>query len=207
MKKSNLFLGIGLGLCLIGGGVGIGYSIKNTQTVNQLQSQLNDETEESKIEQLKQKINELMNNNLVKSIVSYSTTVASAVGLIVTLVKYKNVKALTTEQMTTVASNVCADRLKKIEEKLLKSLIEKFGNVEDAMAEVVTVMAMMQDTTTKGKQALIEYLAKRTKENDSVSEEAKEIVEEVKESINSEVEKEEELKEEVQKDYQSVAIE
>lgn len=203
MKKRHLFLGIvTLGTFIGGVAFGITTNVKSYQAIQKCEIALNDESQDKKIEELKAKILELANNELIRSIVSYTTSFAGIAGFIVTLAKYRKYKAISSTQIAELVTKVGSENLtakyEELEKTVVNELIKKYESVEKAISVMQKILILSQDKTTAGKVALMEYLEKKTEDAD---ESVKETVSEVKEAVEEENKKQEETLSKVADDY------
>lgn len=149
----------------------------------------------------KDKITDLLNNQLVSNIVNWCITGGSFVALIVVFAKYKAAKYKTTmdisKDIEEHAIKYFTDYVTNYYDKALEGLNKGQAIIEKNMTVIVNAFILAQDHTAKGKAALLEYLDRNIEKKD---EETKEKIEEQQEKTNAQIEKEDEVIEKIQND-------
>lgn len=152
-------------------------------------------------EDWKQKFQELLDKVGISNIISYCLTGGTMVGLIVTFAKYKAAKYKTTMQ---VSDEIKEQAIKEFTDYVVKyydTALDKLSKgqviIEKNMTVLVNAFVLAQDSTAKGRAALLEYLNKNIEKKD---EETQEKIEEQQEKTEEQIKKEDEVIKKIQKE-------
>lgn len=141
-------------------------------------------------------LGEYLEKQLIADIVTVAFAVLGYAGLFVTYVKYRKNKKETTEKVSeTIEKELRENLIKsfvKLSDDTIKPLLEQNKELKEGYETIMKVLVLMQDSTPKGKVAIIDYLGHKTKNNE-IKEQSEKIVEEIeknetiKEEVNSKV--------------------
>lgn len=189
------------------GALGLALSPVNT-TVKPVQATvLREEPEEEKT--WKEKLQELMENQLINNIIQYVMSGSALTALVVMTAKYKGAKNKTIKEMCDEISNVSMEDFKKYVEKYYDgkiALLEKASKLtQDQMNMLIKCFILMQDRSAEGKAALLAYIDTVTKQTQD--EEVKEVLEEQKEKVEEQIAKEDEVIEKIQEEEKPEPVE
>lgn len=141
-------------------------------------------------------LGQYLDKQLIADIIAVAFGVIGYVALIWTNIKYGKYRKDTTEATSGTIKKELQENLVKaftqLAQEQIKPLIEQNKELKEGYETIMKVLVLMQDASTKGKVALIDYLGSKTKSeeikqtSDKVVEELKQN-EETKAEINSKV--------------------
>lgn len=168
---------------------------EETGTVEQ---QAENVASESKIDEMSQWLSENLNKETIYRIVQWCIDGCIGIGLIVVLIKYYTTKKTKEEDIESIASRVVNTILEGKNETEKKEIQENIGEIKTAIDTIVKALVLMQDSSSKGKVALLELL--NVAKDGNISK----VVEETKEIIESKIKEENVVKEAVQEEYKDI---
>ena len=192
MKKVLLFLVIFVA-CLFGV-----YQIKADEE-EVVEEPVVEETEEMTEEDFKKAIE----HDTIQKLIGWLTDAGVLASLFFVYLKYRKYKHTTIEDIVNETKKEVGKYLTENFDKLSKEQVDKINEQLEKATESLNVMmkvlALSQDSSTKGKLALVEYLGENTQ-----NKEVKETVKEVSDSLNEQKEIKEEVFEKVEKEYTEI---
>lgn len=199
MKKVLLFLVIFVA-CLFGV-----YQIKADEEV--VEEPVVEETEEMTEEDFKKAIEDYLaqyiERDTIQKLIGWLTDAGVLASLFFVYLKYRKYKHTTIEDIVNETKKEVGKYLTENFDKLSKEQVDKINEQLEKATESLNVMmkvlALSQDSSTKGKLALIEYLGENAQ-----NKEVKETVKEVSDSLNEQKEIKEEVFEKVEKEYTQI---
>lgn len=160
-------------------------------------------TEEGITNKVKDFLGQYMDASLVAQIITWLVDAGVLTALLGIAVKYGKYKKSTVEDVIGTVKSEVGKYLKESFNDLSNSevanIINKVGDLEKSMEVIMKVLVLMQDSSTKGKAALIDFLGSKTE-----SKEIKETAEDVKTTLAIEEKVEEEVLEKVSNDYKDI---
>ena len=148
-------------------------------------------------------LGEYMDKQLIADLVAVVFGLLGYAGLFVTNFKFKKYKKTTSDDVTDAVKKETGDYLLKSFDKLAKDtitpLLKDNEELKKGFETIMKVLVLMQDSTPKGKIALLDYLGTKT-----YSEEVKEQIEETTEVIESQEEIKAEITEKVKDEYKEI---
>lgn len=160
-------------------------------------------TEEELIDKFKAWAGQYVNGAMIANIVTWFCTSGVMGALVFVYNKYRKYKAMSLEDVAKLTKAQIENTVKECFDKLSVEQIDKIknglGEVEQAQETIMKVMVLMQDTSRKGKVALLDFLGSKTK-----SEEVKVMAEDLKGDLDTEIAKEEKVKDAVKEEYEKV---
>lgn len=155
------------------------------------------------VEEIKAFMSKYIDSALVANIITWLTETGIMSALVVVWAKYSKYKSKTVDEMIDVFKNEIDGYLKESFDKLsegeIKNIINNIDKLEESNETIMKVLVLMQDTSTKGKAALIDFLGSKTS-----SKEIKEASEEVAKALEKEQEKADEINSAVAGEYKEI---
>lgn len=211
MKKLFLLLG----LSVVATGVGLSIMNKSTPVYadeilppdTQPSVIIIDEPEEDEettaLEEVKSWLNQHMDKQMVANIITWVSEAGVLSGLLGVYIKYHKFKYKTLEDLVKLVKDEVGKYLTENFEKLstdkIDNIVKSIDDLEKANETIMKVLVLMQDTSKKGKVALLDFLGSKTN-----NEEIKEMAENASEELEEEVKVEEEVKEAVKEEYKQI---
>lgn len=168
----------------------------------ELEPVITEEEKENVLDSVKGFLSNYMDANLVAQIVTWCGYALEGIALIAVAIKYGKFKNGVAKE---VIDAVKKENGSAVKEELVKQK-DDFAKLADSLKEVklanetiMKVLVLMQDNSTKGKSALIDFLGSKTE-----SKEIKETVEVVNAKLEEQAKVEEEVLEQVSKDYEEI---
>lgn len=194
MKKVLLFIAVVIGLACI------------PVTIYCAEEEVPVEAETTEIateDEFKEKASEWLSKYFEKSKVSDIINWCIDTGVLAALfgvyLKYSKFKHLSVEELIEKGKEEISKNIKEnfdsMSAEKLQALIDKIGELESANETMMKVLVLSQDTTLKGKAALIDFLGSKT-QNEDVKTAAKE--------VGAEIEKQELKKEETKQALEEI---
>lgn len=160
------------------------------------------ELEDFVIEIAEKYLGDYVDKQLIADIVVIATGVLGYLGLFITSIKYGKYKKGNVNEIIDNMKKVDAEHLKKlldISNAKVEDLIKVNEELKQGYETIMKVLVLMQDSSAKGKVALLEYLGSKTN-----SQEVKEAQAEVKQELETQIETQKEVNEKVEGEYQDI---
>ena len=162
-----------------------------------------DEEEQSALDDVKNWLGQYIDSQMVANIITWCSEAGVLAGLLGVYIKYRKFKGKTIEDLVKLVKaevgKYLTENFERLSEDKHAKIINAVADLEKAQETIMKVLVLMQDTTTKGKVALLDFLGSKTK-NDEV----KELAEETQVQLEEEVKKEEVVKEAVKEGYEKI---
>ena len=179
------------------------YKIKvddTTMTFEIFKEITEEEAKEEVIQVVKDFLGQYFNSDLVGQIINW----AIDVGLLTTIAgiyfKYRKYKAKSSEEIAKEVEKQIKDTLgnefNKLSNEQIQNILTKIDKFDESLNVFEQALILAQDKTSEGKKALIEIIAARSQNQDTL-----ETGKKVEDKIINEQKQEEKVKEEVKKEY------
>ena len=160
-------------------------------------------TEEDFKEKIQEFLSNYMSESMVAKIIGWLVDTGFLVALFGVYLKYRKYKHNSLEDVVKSTKEMIDENLQKSINNLSKEKIDKLVKsieaLEQANETIMKVLVLMQDNTSKGKVALLEYLGSKTN-----NEEVKEAVKGTQEEIENALAKKEEVESKVKDEYKEI---
>lgn len=160
-------------------------------------------TEEAFKEKIQAYLTNFMSESMVAKIIGWLVDAGVLTALLGIYLKYRKYKHNSLEDVVKSTKEMIDENLQKSIDNLSKEkidkLVESINTLEQANETIMKVLVLMQDNTSKGKVALLEYLGSKTK-----NEEVKEAVKDTQEEIENALAKKEEVESKVKDEYKEI---
>lgn len=160
-------------------------------------------TEEDFKEKIQAYLTNFMSESMVAKIIGWLVDAGVLTALLGIYIKYRKYKHNSLEDVVKSTKEMIDENLQKSIDNLSKEkidkLVESINTLEQANETIMKVLVLMQDNTSKGKVALLEYLGSKTK-----NEEVKEAVKDTQEEIENALAKKEEVESKVKDEYKEI---
>lgn len=160
-------------------------------------------TEEDLKEKIQAYLTNFMSESMVAKIIGWLVDAGVLTALLGIYLKYRKYKHNSLEDVVKSTKEMIDENLQKSIDNLSKEkidkLVESINTLEQANETIMKVLVLMQDNTSKGKVALLEYLGSKTK-----NEEVKEAVKDTQEEIENALAKKEEVESKVKDEYKEI---
>lgn len=144
------------------------------------------ETEQELADKVSEFLGEYLNANVVADIVSWlmsSGVLAFALSLLVKVRKYKDMSGKEiVKEFEDKIGDYLKDNFNKLSDTEIAKITGALKSVEETQETLMKVLLLMQDSTTKGKVALLDYLGTKT-HSESVKADAETLAEKLEEEI------------------------
>lgn len=144
------------------------------------------ETEQDLADKVSEFLGEYLNANVVADIVSWlmsSGVLAFALSLLVKVRKYKDMSGKEiVKEFEDKIGDYLKDNFNKLSDTEIAKITGALKSVEETQETLMKVLLLMQDSTTKGKVALLDYLGTKT-HSESVKADAETLAEKLEEEI------------------------
>lgn len=162
-----------------------------------------DITEEDVKEKIQAYLTNFMSESMVAKIIGWLVDAGVLTALLGIYLKYRKYKHNSLEDVVKSTKEMIDENLQKSIDNLSKEkidkLVESINTLEQANETIMKVLVLMQDNTSKGKVALLEYLGSKTK-----NEEVKEAVKDTQEELENALAKKEEVESKVKDEYKEI---
>lgn len=160
-------------------------------------------TEEKFIEQAKEYLSQYMEESMVVKIITWAIDAGILSALFAISLKYRKYKHTTTEDLIKGFKTDVETKLKESFDKMsveeIKKVVDKVDDLEASLETIMKVLVLAQDTSTKGRATLIDFLGSKTD-----SREVREATREVKKTLIEEETKAKEINDKVSTEYQEI---
>ena len=154
------------------------------------------ETTEEDIETFKQEVSEWLSKwfdeQQVKQIIQWLVDSGVLIALFGVVLKYKKYKNTSIEELfvkvKTELKDYLEENFKKMSGEEIQKIVKSIETLEQSTETIMKVLVLAQDSTAKGKVALIEYLGTKTNNVE---------VKELANQVNEVIEKQEQVKQEI----------
>lgn len=185
----------------------IGQNEEVVETPTNTQDPQDSQEEEITEETIKAKIEgylaNFMSESMVAKIIGWLVDAGVLGALLGIYLKYRKYKHNSLEDVVKSTKEMIDENLQKSIDSLSKEKIDKLVKsieaLEQANETIMKVLVLMQDNTSKGKVALLEYLGSKTN-----NEEVKEAVKGTQEEIENALAKKEEVESKVKDEYKEI---
>jgi len=195
-----LFALCGLGFVANKPQVVMAEEIQNGEQVVEQEKEL---TQDELKEEIKEWLSQFMDQSMVAKIISWAVDAGVLTALFAVVVKYRKYKATSIEDLLKTfkdkTSDYVSENFKKLGDVEISKITSAISKLEQSTETIMKVLVLMQDSTTKGKVALLDFLGSKTE-----SAEVKQTAELVNAELVKEQEQEKETKEKVSSDYQDI---
>jgi len=165
--------------------------------------EVENEEEKEALDEIKAKLSEHLDKELVEDIFKYVFDGTLGLALVGIYIKYRKGKVKTLEDVAKLLEKLVADYIKanfeKLSEEQIKAIKEGLDKVTESNETIMKVLVLMQDSTSKGKVALLDFLGSKTN-----NKEVKNAAEEVTKEIEKQDEKKEEVNKAVEGEYKDI---
>lgn len=160
-------------------------------------------TEEAFKEKIQAYLTNFMSESMVAKIIGWLVDAGVLTALLGIYLKYRKYKHNSLEDVVKSTKEMIDENLQKSIDNLSKEKIDKLvksiETLEQANETIMKVLVLMQDNTSKGKVALLEYLGSKTN-----NEEVKEAVKDTQEELENALAKKEEVESKVKDEYKEI---
>lgn len=163
-----------------------------------------EETEEKKaLDTVKSWLSQHFDTQMVANIITWASEAGILGALLGVYIKYRRYKAKSLDELLDLfkkeIDKYFKDNFEKLSEEKLTGLVNALKDVENANETIMKVLVLMQDSTRKGRIALLDFLGSKTN-----NEEVKEAAEQLSEDLEEQEAKDEEVKDAVAGDYERI---
>lgn len=174
-----------------------------TETQDPQDTQEEEITEETIKAKIEGYLANFMSESMVAKIIGWLVDAGVLGALLGIYLKYRKYKHNSLEDVVKSTKEMIDENLQKSIDNLSKEKIDKLvksiETLEQANETIMKVLVLMQDNTSKGKVALLEYLGSKTQ-----NEEVKEAVKDTQEELENALAKKEEVQSKVKDEYKEI---
>lgn len=143
-------------------------------------------------------LKENVNKDTISNIIHYFIESGLGVGLIATLIKFFKERKATKELVEEITSKIVNKIISEREETQQKAILNDISELKNATDTVIKALVLMQDSSSKGKVALLDLL------NVSKDVKVQEVVSATKDVIEEQIKLDAEVKNAVKEDYKDI---
>ena len=160
-------------------------------------------TEQQFEEKAKAKLSQWLGDGLAYQIIEWAIDAGVLGALFVVYVKYRKYKATSIGDVVELTKKevgkYLTENFKDLSATSIKEIVETVNELQNSIETIMKVLVLMQDTTTKGKSALLDFLGSKTK-----SDTIKQATVEVNKELEVEIKQEQEIIENTQKEFNNI---